>query len=60
MESLFRYWCNEVGYAELAIQKKWLFSKKYLLLKKLLFWKSSCAEKPPPSEKYMFRVITNS
>ena len=59
MESLFRYKCNEVGYAELAIQKKVTLLKKYLLLKKLFFWKTSCVEKLPALEKYMFRLITN-
>ena len=39
MESLSKYKCNEVGYAELAFQKKWLSqettaSKKVFLLKK--------------------------
>ena len=60
MESLFRYKCNEVGYAELAVQKKVTLLKKYLFLKNLFFWKSSCAEEPPASEKYMFWIITKS
>ena len=33
MESLFRYKCNDVGYAELGFQKKVTVLKKYLLLK---------------------------
>ena len=54
------YKCNEVGYAELAVQKKVTLLKKYLFLKNLFFWKSSCAEEPSASEKYMFWIITKS
>ena len=52
MESLFRCKCNEVGYVELAFQKKTVL-KKYLLLK------SSSSEKVDllASKKYMFRIV---
>ena len=50
MKSLFKYKCYEIGYAELS-EKVTVF-KKYLLLKKFLFfWKSSCLEKVPTSKK---------
>ena len=53
MESLFRCKCNEVGYVELAFQKKTVL-KKYLLLKKFVFWKSrpACFEKVHVSNSY--------
>ena len=40
MGSLFKYKCYKAGYTELVL-------KKYLLLKKLLFWKSGCLEEIP-------------
>lgn len=48
MESLSKYKRYEVGYTELAFQKKVTVLKKYLLLKK---------QEVPASNKYMFRII---
>ena len=42
MESLFKYKCYEIGYAELS-ERVTVF-KNYLLLKKLFFWKSTFSE----------------
>ena len=50
---LFKYKCYEVGYPELAF-------KKYLLLKKFFFWKSSCSQEVSTSKKYMLWIITSS
>ena len=41
-------------------QQKVRHFKKYLLLKKFLFWKSSCSEEEPDSKKYIFCIITYS
>ena len=50
MES-FNYKCYENGYAELS-EKVTVF-KKYLLLKKSRFWKSSCSERSTCFEKLL-------
>ena len=42
-------WLRRTSYSEKVTPLK-----KYLLVKKLFFWKSSCLEEPPASEKYMF------
>ena len=34
--------------------------KKYLLVKKLFFWKSSCSEEEPASKTQMFWIFTYS
>ena len=47
-----RSWLHRTSYSE-----KVTLLKKYLFLKKLFFWKSSYAEEPPASEKYMFWML---
>ena len=58
MESLSKYKGYEIVYAELS--EKVTVYKKYLLLRKFFFWKSSCSEKGPASKKCMFWIITYS
>ena len=58
MKRLFKFKCYEIGYAELS-EKVTVF-KKYLLLKKFFFWKSSCLEEVTASKKYMHWIITYS
>ena len=55
-KSFLKYKCYEMGYTELS-EKVTVF-KKYLLLKKFSFWKSSYSEEA--SRKYMFWIITYS
>ena len=55
MGSLFKYKCFEIGSAEPS--GKITVFKKYLLLKKFYFWKSSCWDKAPVSQKFMFWLI---
>ena len=52
MESLFEYIYYGNGYVKLL--GKVIVSKKYLLAKKYLFWKSSSSEDLPASKMYMF------
>ena len=42
-----------------SISEKVTALKKYLLLKKLFFWKSGFLEATPTSGKYIFWIITN-
>ena len=56
MERFFYYKCYEIGDAE-VVEKVTVF-KKYLLLKKFFFWKSSCSEEVPASKMYMLWIIT--
>ena len=56
MERFFSYKCYEIGDAE-VVEKVTVF-KKYLLLKKFFFWKSSYSEEVPASKKYIFLIIT--
>ena len=52
------YKCFENVYTKLS-EKVTVF-KKYLLLKKFVFWKSSCSEEVRSLIKYMFWVIIYS
>ena len=58
MESPFKYKCYENGYTELS--EKFTVFKKYLLLKKIFFWKSSCLEEVTALKNDMFWVTTYS
>ena len=58
MESYFKCKCYEIGYAKLL--GKVTDFKKYLVLKKLFFWKGSSPEEVPASKKYMLWIITYS
>ena len=42
MERLFKHKYYKIGYAELW--EKVSFYKKYMVLKRFLFWKSSCSD----------------
>ena len=50
MENLSWHIYYEVGYTELAIKEKQLFSRNIRFIK-YLFWKSSCLEEVPAYEK---------
>ena len=56
MESLSKYTYFEIGCIEL-LEKVSVF-KKYHLVKKFFFWKSSCSEQVPGSKKWMFWIIS--
>ena len=58
MKCLFKHECYETGYAELS-EKVTVFMK-YLLVKKVFFWKSNCSEDVPAAKNYMFWIITHS
>ena len=47
-----KYKCYETGYAKLS--EKVTFFKKYLLLKRFFFWKSSCSEEVHILNNYLF------
>ena len=55
MKSLFKYKCYEIGYEELS--EKLTVLNKYLHLKKLFFWKSSCSEEVSTSKKCILWII---